>query len=81
MITIASGRCTSEPIPWDRVMGNNPSMVNRNSPAQPDNGSVRAPPEREVGLGPPLVKVTHHDHSIQDRLPEQRDEADGGSKT
>jgi len=79
MMTTASGRWVSEPMPWDRAIGRGKHGEQR---GHQDRAQARAGPlhDRVKGLQAlvlELVEITHHDNAVQDGLAEERDETNG----
>ena len=78
-ITMAKGRCESEPMPCDVAAGNRPSvatsmviMMGRRLRTAPSLRRVRD----RVAAGAQLVDVLHHDDAGLDRNAEQGQESD-----
>ena len=78
MTTVASGLCTSAPVPVASAMGTKPSEA---TSAVMSTGRSRVSTRRLLQRLAPraqLVDEAHHDEAVQDCDAGQRDEADGG---
>ena len=79
MMTTASGRCTSEPMPWESAMGSSPSIASIEVISTVRSRVCAPSKTASYGAVPcflKLIEVTDHHHAVQHRLSEQRDEAD-----